>query len=64
MLEPDDHTSDALVWDYEDLFRVVGDALHATGHDKEALRFYEPLYFTPVTRTWKRMKKRNRSFPY
>jgi general transcription factor 3C polypeptide 3 (transcription factor C subunit 4) len=44
MLEPDDHTSDALVWDYEDLFRVVGDALHATGHDKEALRFYEPLY--------------------
>ncbi|KAH8727113.1 hypothetical protein GQ44DRAFT_649421 [Phaeosphaeriaceae sp. PMI808] len=45
MLEPDDHSPDALVWDYEDLFRVIADALHATGHDKEALRFYEPLYF-------------------
>ncbi|KAH3941420.1 hypothetical protein HBI56_198610 [Parastagonospora nodorum] len=44
MLEPDDHGADALVWDYEDLFRVIGDALHATGHDKDAMRFYEPLY--------------------
>jgi general transcription factor 3C polypeptide 3 (transcription factor C subunit 4) len=44
MLEPDDHGPEALVWDYEDLFRVIADALHATGHDKEALRFYEPLY--------------------
>jgi general transcription factor 3C polypeptide 3 (transcription factor C subunit 4) len=44
MLEPDDHSPDALVWDYEDLFRVIGDALHATGHDREAMRFYEPLY--------------------
>jgi general transcription factor 3C polypeptide 3 (transcription factor C subunit 4) len=44
MLEPDDHSSEALVWDYEDLFRVIGDALHATGHDREAMRFYEPLY--------------------
>ncbi|KAF2129943.1 TPR-like protein [Dothidotthia symphoricarpi CBS 119687] len=44
MLEPDDHSPGALVWDYEDIFRIVADALHATGHDKEALRFYEPLY--------------------
>lgn len=43
MLEPDDHSPGALVWDYEDIFRIVADALHATGHDKEALRFYEPL---------------------
>lgn len=44
MLEPDDHGPEALVWDYEDLFRVIADALHATGHDQDALRFYEPLY--------------------
>ncbi|OAK95222.1 TPR-like protein [Phaeosphaeriaceae sp. SRC1lsM3a] len=44
MLEPDDRSSEALVWDYEDLFRVIADALHATGHDKDAMRFYEPLY--------------------
>jgi general transcription factor 3C polypeptide 3 (transcription factor C subunit 4) len=44
MLEPDDQSSEALVWDYEDLFRVIADALHATGHDREAMRFYEPLY--------------------
>jgi general transcription factor 3C polypeptide 3 (transcription factor C subunit 4) len=44
MLEPEDHGPEALVWDYEDLFRVIADALHATGHDNDALRFYEPLY--------------------
>ncbi|RAR04660.1 TPR-like protein [Stemphylium lycopersici] len=44
MLEPDDHGPEALIWDYEDLFRIIGDALHATGHDKDALRFYEPLF--------------------
>ncbi|KAF2827340.1 hypothetical protein CC86DRAFT_445343 [Ophiobolus disseminans] len=44
MLEPDDHSPEALVWDYEDLFRVIGDALHATGHDDDAMRFYEPLH--------------------
>lgn len=44
MLEPDDQSPDALVWDYEDLFRVIADTLHAIGHDREALRFYEPLY--------------------
>jgi general transcription factor 3C polypeptide 3 (transcription factor C subunit 4) len=44
MLEPDDHGPDALIWDYEDLFRIIGDALHSTGHDKDALRFYEPLF--------------------
>ncbi|KAH7378805.1 hypothetical protein BKA66DRAFT_571589 [Pyrenochaeta sp. MPI-SDFR-AT-0127] len=44
MLEPDDHSPSALVWDYEDLFRIIADALHATGHDKDALRFYEPLH--------------------
>lgn len=44
MLEPDDHGPNALVWDYEDLFRIIADALHATGHDKDALRFYGPLY--------------------
>jgi general transcription factor 3C polypeptide 3 (transcription factor C subunit 4) len=44
MLEPEDHGPEALFWDYEDLFRVIADALHATGHDKDALRFYEPLY--------------------
>lgn len=31
------------MWDYLDLFRVVADALHSTGHDTEALRFYKPL---------------------
>ncbi|KAH7394043.1 hypothetical protein DE146DRAFT_660584 [Phaeosphaeria sp. MPI-PUGE-AT-0046c] len=46
MLEPDDRSSEALVWDYEDLFRVIADALHATGHDKDAMRFYEPLYYS------------------
>lgn len=44
MLQPDDHGPEALVWDYEDLFRIIADALHATGHDKAALRFYEPLH--------------------
>ncbi|KAF2033382.1 hypothetical protein EK21DRAFT_59046 [Setomelanomma holmii] len=44
MLEPDDHGPDALVWDYEDLFRVIGDCLHAAGYDRDAMRFYEPLY--------------------
>lgn len=43
MLEPNDKSPDALMWDYLDLFRVIADALHATGHDAEALRFYEPL---------------------
>ncbi|KAL6709543.1 transcription factor TFIIIC subunit tfc4 [Coniothyrium glycines] len=44
MLQPDDHGPEALVWDYEDLFRIIADALHATGHDKDALRFYGPLH--------------------
>ncbi|CAO2656315.1 Nn.00g051180.m01.CDS01 [Neocucurbitaria sp. VM-36] len=44
MLEPDDHSPNALVWDYEDLFRIIADALHATGHNEDALRFYEPLH--------------------
>ncbi|KAE8824322.1 hypothetical protein PTNB73_09281 [Pyrenophora teres f. teres] len=43
MMEPDNHGQDAPIWDYEDLFRITGDALHATGHDQDALRFYEPL---------------------
>ncbi|KAJ4330594.1 transcription factor TFIIIC subunit tfc4 [Didymella glomerata] len=43
MLRPDDKSPDALMWDYLDLFRVIADALHSTGHDAEALRFYEPL---------------------
>lgn len=44
MLQPDEHGPEALVWDYEDLFRIIADALHATGHDKDALRFYTPLH--------------------
>lgn len=44
MLEPDDHSPNALFNDYEDLFRIIADALHATGHDQDALRFYTPLY--------------------
>ncbi len=44
MLEPDNHDPDALFWDYQDLFRIIADALHATSHDKDALRFYEPLH--------------------
>ncbi|CAN9305734.1 unnamed protein product [Alternaria alternata] len=44
MLEPDNHGPEALIWDYEDLFRIIGDALHATGNDDHALRFYEPLF--------------------
>jgi len=44
MLQPDERGPDALVWDYEDLFRIIADALHATGHDKDALRFYTPLH--------------------
>ncbi|KAJ8105997.1 hypothetical protein OPT61_g9835 [Boeremia exigua] len=43
MLGPDDNSPDAIMWDYLDLFRVIADALHATGHDADALRFYEPL---------------------
>lgn len=43
MMQPDDHGPEALAWDYEDLFRIIADALHATGNDKDALRFYEPL---------------------
>lgn len=43
-MNPDDHSPDALVWDYEDLFRIIADALHATGHDEDALRFYQPLH--------------------
>lgn len=43
MLGPEDKSPDALMWDYLDLFRVIADALHSTGHDAEALRFYEPL---------------------
>ncbi|KAJ4983340.1 RNA polymerase III transcription factor tfIIIc [Stagonosporopsis vannaccii] len=43
MLQPDDKSPDALMWDYLDLFRVIADALHSAGHDTEALRFYEPL---------------------
>lgn len=46
MLEPDDRSAEALVWDYEDLFRVIADALHANGYDKDAMRFYEPLYYS------------------
>ncbi|KAA8613296.1 TPR Domain containing protein [Pyrenophora tritici-repentis] len=44
MMEPDNHGQDAPIWDYEDLFRIIGDAFHATGHDQDALRFYEPLF--------------------
>ncbi|KAH9879988.1 hypothetical protein J1614_002013 [Plenodomus biglobosus] len=44
MLEPDQHGPEALVWDYEDLFRIIADTLHATGHDNDALRFYTPLH--------------------
>jgi general transcription factor 3C polypeptide 3 (transcription factor C subunit 4) len=43
MLEPEDRSSDALLWDYPDLFRWVADTLHTTGHDRDALRFYEPV---------------------
>ena len=43
MLEPDNEEPDALLWDYPDLFRLVANILHKTGHDKDALRFYEPL---------------------
>lgn len=43
-LEPDDDGPDARVLDYPDLFCDIADALHATGHDNDALRFYEPLY--------------------
>lgn len=44
MLEPEDDGRDALLWDYPDLFRLAADALHRTGHDEDALRFYEPLF--------------------
>ncbi|RMZ70279.1 transcription factor tfiiic complex subunit sfc4 [Pyrenophora seminiperda CCB06] len=43
MMEPENHGPDAPIWDYKDLFRIIGDTLHATGHDQDALRFYEPL---------------------
>jgi len=43
MLEPENEEADALLWDYPDLFRLVADTLHQTGHDKDALRFYEPV---------------------
>ncbi|KAJ4291195.1 transcription factor TFIIIC subunit tfc4 [Kalmusia sp. IMI 367209] len=44
MLEPEDESEGAILYEYADLFRVVADTLHMCGHDKHALRFYEPLY--------------------
>lgn len=44
-----------MVLDYPDLYIDVADALHATRHNKEALRFYEPLH----NRCLKEMTLRN-----
>lgn len=46
MLEPEDEGPYAYVRDYPDVFRDIADTLHATGHDRAALRFYEPLLRT------------------
>jgi general transcription factor 3C polypeptide 3 (transcription factor C subunit 4) len=44
-----------MVQDFPDLFRDVADALHATGYNEQALRFYEPLY----DKCYKQMSLRN-----
>lgn len=46
MLEPDDVGVDAIVHDYQDLFRDAADALYAVGCHPEALQFYDALYNT------------------
>lgn len=42
-MRPGDEGPDAELWDCSDLFRLAADTLHTTGHDKDALRFYEPV---------------------
>lgn len=42
--EPENDGTDSYMWMYPDLFCIVADTLHATGHDKDALRFYSPLH--------------------
>lgn len=44
MLEPEDDDPHPMVQDYPDLYRDVADALHISGFNLEAIRFYEPLY--------------------
>ncbi|KAF1956642.1 TPR-like protein [Byssothecium circinans] len=43
MLEPEDESPYSYLQDYPDIFKEVADTLHETGHDQEALYFYEPL---------------------
>ncbi|CAI6338845.1 unnamed protein product [Periconia digitata] len=43
MLEPEDEGEYSYARDYSDVFREIADTLHATGQDRAALRFYEPL---------------------
>lgn len=40
----DDSSEESLLWEDTNLFGTVAKALYETGHGKEALRFYEPLY--------------------
>jgi general transcription factor 3C polypeptide 3 (transcription factor C subunit 4) len=44
MLEPENEAPHSILQDYPDIFREVADTLHTTGHDQEALLFYEPLF--------------------
>ncbi|KAF2685754.1 TPR-like protein [Lentithecium fluviatile CBS 122367] len=43
MLEPEDEEPGALLFSLPELFCWAADTLHTTGHDKDALRFYEPV---------------------
>ncbi|KAL8929626.1 MAG: hypothetical protein Q9172_000422 [Xanthocarpia lactea] len=47
LLNPQDTSSKANLYDYPDLFRDAADALRGTGNYHEALRYYEPLQEVP-----------------
>jgi general transcription factor 3C polypeptide 3 (transcription factor C subunit 4) len=51
----EEHGPNSLVYDFTDYFQDVADALHAEGHNQEALKFYEPLF----ERERNQMKLRN-----
>ncbi|KAF2001115.1 TPR-like protein [Amniculicola lignicola CBS 123094] len=43
MLDPEDRSDNAIVFDYPDLFSEIANSLHVAGFDREALLFYEAL---------------------
>ncbi|KAL1615193.1 transcription factor TFIIIC subunit tfc4 [Neofusicoccum ribis] len=46
-LEPEDESERATVFDFDDLFREVADALTMSGHHAQALRYYKALMRVP-----------------